>query len=54
MALKTDGSLWGWGYNVNGQIGLPADYADHTVPSRVGTATSWKDVACGAVPHAWP
>ena len=48
VALKTDGSLWGWGYNVNGQIGLPADYEDHLSPARVGTATSWKDVACGA------
>jgi alpha-tubulin suppressor-like RCC1 family protein len=47
LAIKTDGSLWAWGYNVNGQLGLPADYADHTIPARVGTATSWKDVACG-------
>ena len=48
VALKTDGSLWGWGYNANGQIGLPADYEEHSSPARVGTATSWKDVACGA------
>ena len=48
VAIKDDGSLWGWGYNVNGQIGLPPDYVDHNSPARVGTATSWKDVACGA------
>ena len=48
MAIKGDGSLWGWGYNVNGQIGLPPDYEDHTAPARIGTATSWRDVACGA------
>ena len=48
MALKTDGSLWGWGYNANGQVGLPPDYADHLSPERVGTATIWKDAACGA------
>jgi len=48
MAIKNDGSLWGWGYNFNGQIGLPPDYEDHTTPARIGTATSWKDVACGA------
>ena len=47
LALKADGSLWAWGYNVNGQLGLPADYEDHTTPTRVGTATIWRDVACG-------
>ena len=47
LALKADGSLWAWGYNVNGQLGLPADYEDHTSPARVGTATIWRDVACG-------
>lgn len=48
MALKKDGSLWGWGYNVNGQLGLPPDYAGHPAPVRIGNATSWKDLACGA------
>ncbi len=47
LAVKTDGTLWAWGYNVNGQLGLPADHADHTSPERVGTATTWRDVACG-------
>jgi alpha-tubulin suppressor-like RCC1 family protein len=47
LAVKGDGTLWSWGYNVNGQLGLPADYKDHLTPTRVGTATTWKDVACG-------
>ena len=48
MAIKTDGSLWSWGYNVNGQMGIAPDYEYHTSPMRIGSATSWQDVACGA------
>jgi len=47
LAVKSDGTLWACGYNADGQLGLPADYADHDTFTRVGTATTWADVACG-------
>lgn len=43
MAIRTDGTLWGWGANNIGQAGI-ADGLTHTVPMRIGTATDWVDV----------
>jgi len=46
-AIKTDGSLWTWGYNLYGNIG------DNTVVHRsspvqtVSSGTNWKQVAAG-------
>ena len=46
-AIKTDGTLWTWGYNVYGQLG------DNTVVRRsspvqtVAGGTNWKQVAAG-------
>ncbi|KKL79990.1 hypothetical protein LCGC14_2009300, partial [marine sediment metagenome] len=45
-AIKTDGTLWTWGYNEHGQLGL-GDTTDRSIPVRVGTDTNWKQVACG-------
>ncbi|OYU79965.1 MAG: hypothetical protein CFE23_11270, partial [Flavobacterium sp. BFFFF1] len=44
-ALKPDGSLWTWGYNAAGQLGL-GDVTNRTVPVRVGTS-SWKMLSMG-------
>jgi alpha-tubulin suppressor-like RCC1 family protein len=46
LALKSNGSLWGWGRNDCGQLG------DGTVeyraqPTQIGTETNWADVAAG-------
>ncbi len=35
MALKTDGTLWGWGDNGNGEIGNPAAATNQTTPIQV-------------------
>ena len=47
-AIKTDGTLWSWGYNGKGQLGLnegtggqPGSYSS---PVQVGTDTTWRDV----------
>lgn len=47
VALKSDGSLFAWGYNGSGQLGLGTtdDYA--TSPTAVGTANDWVAVAAG-------
>jgi alpha-tubulin suppressor-like RCC1 family protein len=36
LALKTDGSLWAWGRNTYGRLGLgTSDYNAHPTPTRV-------------------
>jgi len=46
LALKTDGTLWSWGDNDRGELGL-GDNAPRTVPTQVGTDTSWASIASG-------
>jgi alpha-tubulin suppressor-like RCC1 family protein len=45
LALRNDGSLWAWGDNSYGQLGIAATSAD--APTRVGTDTSWAKIAAG-------
>lgn len=45
-AIKTDGTLWVWGYNVYGELGQN-NRANTSSPVQVGTATDWANVSCG-------
>ena len=45
VAVKTDGTLWAWGSNSNGQLGDGA--TDQWSPVQVGTDTHWASVAAG-------
>jgi alpha-tubulin suppressor-like RCC1 family protein len=47
LALKKDGSLWAWGNNAFGQLGL-GDTANQDAPVRVGTDSDWLFAAAGA------
>ncbi|GAB4213203.1 MAG: hypothetical protein Fur007_06930 [Rhodoferax sp.] len=47
LALKTDGSLWTWGGNSQGQLG-DGTQLDHALPVQLGTATNWVRVAAGS------
>ena len=44
VATQTDGSLWAWGYNVDGQLG-DTTTSSRSVPTRIGTDTAWNKVA---------
>jgi alpha-tubulin suppressor-like RCC1 family protein len=46
MAIKTDGTLWGWGENNNAQLGL-GNIINRSSPVQVGALTNWLFVACG-------
>ena len=43
-AIKTDGTLWSWGYNGNGQLGL-GNTTNYSSPKQVGALTSWSIVS---------
>ena len=46
VSAKTDGTLWSWGSNANGQLG-DNTVADKSSPIQVGALTNWSKVAAG-------
>lgn len=46
MAIKTDGTLWGWGYNTDGRLG-DGSTTNRSSPVQVGAATNWNKVTQG-------
>ncbi|MGZ4964260.1 MAG: RCC1 domain-containing protein, partial [Limisphaerales bacterium] len=51
LALKSDGSMWGWGENLSGQVGDGTGSRQHPTPVRSLPGNDWKQVAC-AGPHS--
>lgn len=47
MAIKTDGTLWAWGNNANGQIG-DGTAVRRSSPVQIGALTNWNTVAVGS------
>jgi len=44
-AIKTDGTLWSWGYN-SGRLGT-GDTGNRGEPTKIGSGTNWKQVSSG-------
>ncbi len=47
LGIKTDGTLWAWGSNDNGQIG-DGTLIDRTLPVQIGSANDWAFVSGGS------
>jgi alpha-tubulin suppressor-like RCC1 family protein len=45
--IRRDGSLWTWGSNFLGELGIGSTDANRWVPTRVGSETDWKTIAVG-------
>jgi alpha-tubulin suppressor-like RCC1 family protein len=45
-AVKTDGTLWTWGNNANGALGL-GNTTRYSSPKQVGALTNWLNLAAG-------
>lgn len=51
IALKSDSTLWSWGYNSNGQLGLN-DTDSRGYPIQIGNQKNWKIISCGILHSA--
>jgi alpha-tubulin suppressor-like RCC1 family protein len=45
--IKTDGTLWIWGYNNYGQLAQGTTTNNRSSPIQVGTNVNWKEVSAG-------
>jgi len=46
FAIKNDGTLWGWGENESGQLGLGNNNI-YSTPQQIGTDSNWAQVSAG-------
>ena len=46
VATKSNGTLWAWGWNEDGQLG-DGTWIDRDSPVQIGSASNWEQVAAG-------
>ena len=46
-AIKTDGTLWTWGYNYYGALGDNTTTSKSSPVQTIAAGTNWKQVSCG-------
>lgn len=47
LAVKTDGTIWAWGSNTRGQLGVN-DTITRSSPVQIGALTNWSNIAAGS------
>jgi alpha-tubulin suppressor-like RCC1 family protein len=47
LAIASNGTLWSWGQNNDGQLGIGTTYTHKVLPVQVGTSADWKQVTNG-------
>ena len=47
-AIKTDGTLWCWGYNLYGSLGDNTDVDKSSPVQTISSGTDWYQVSCGS------
>jgi alpha-tubulin suppressor-like RCC1 family protein len=47
VALKSDGTLWAWGLNIEGQLGVN-DRDNRSLPTQVGIDNKWVSITAGS------
>jgi len=47
-AIRSNGTLWGWGLNESGELGL-SDTIKRSSPTQIGTLTNWKSISHGSL-----
>ena len=48
VAIKTDGTMWGWGLNDYGQCGVGDKVNRTSGPVQIGSGNTWSKVNCGS------
>jgi alpha-tubulin suppressor-like RCC1 family protein len=48
LAIKTDGTLWAWGGQDEGQLGLNQSGTHYSSPTQVGTETTWTAISAAS------
>jgi alpha-tubulin suppressor-like RCC1 family protein len=48
VALKSDHTLWAWGFNANGQLGIGGTSNANPSPLQIGLDSDWSDISTGA------
>lgn len=47
LAVRNDGTVWAWGSNESGELGLAPDFSNHNTPIPVSGLTNIKAIATG-------
>lgn len=48
VALRSDSSLWAWGFNGNGQLGT-GNLTTQQIPVQIGADHNWKEIVAGGL-----
>lgn len=47
IGIKNDNTLWGWGNNEGGSLGLSANTSEVNTPTQIGLDNDWSKISCG-------